>query len=154
MTETAGTVKNKMYRGDEFIIAAKIKDQTNQSILVRPFDQTEDSHNIEADEIEAESKDRSYSDYGKRKETRSFSCTLAEGDPYYPAVKAAIRNGEYMEIYEINMRTKEAEAGNYMITSFERSSSNGEFVSYSVEVKLSGSVRAETLTEIPKGAGQ
>ncbi len=59
-----------------------------------------------------------------------------------------------MEIYEINMRTKEAEVGNYMITSFERSSSNGEFVSYSVEVKLSGSVRTETLTEIPKGAGQ
>ncbi|PDY55944.1 phage tail protein, partial [Bacillus cereus] len=29
-----------------------------------------------------------------------------------------------------------------------------EFVSYSVETKLSGTTRTETLTEIPKGAGE
>ncbi|PHG31262.1 phage major tail protein, TP901-1 family [Bacillus toyonensis] len=149
-------VKNKMYRGDEFIIAAKIKDPTDptKESLVRPFDQTEDSHSIEADEIEAESKDRTITDYGKISETRSFSCTLSEGDPFYPAAKAAIRGKEYIEIYEINKRTLEAEIGTYMLNSFERSSSTGEFVTYSVESKLSGSVRKETLTIIPPGAGE
>ncbi len=73
---------------------------------------------------------------------------------FYPVAKATIRNKEYIEIYEINKRTKEAEIGTYMLTSFERSSSTGEFVSYSVETKLSGTTRTETLTEIPKGAGE
>lgn len=40
MAETP-TVKNKMYRGDEYIIAAMIKDPTDplKKTLVRPFDQ-------------------------------------------------------------------------------------------------------------------
>ncbi|PDY55946.1 phage major tail protein, TP901-1 family, partial [Bacillus cereus] len=93
-TETTSTVKNKMYRGDEYIIAAMIKDPANPTAkkLVRPFDQNEESHSIEADEIEAESKDRTINDYGKVSETRSFGCTLSEGDVFYPAAKAAIRN--------------------------------------------------------------
>lgn len=117
MAETP-TVKNKMYCGDEYIIAAMIKDPTDplKKTLVRPFDQNEESHSIEADEIEAESKDRTINDYGKVSETRSFGCTLSEGDPFYPAAKAAIRNKEYIEIYEINKRTKEAEIGMYMLT--------------------------------------
>ncbi|MDV6040362.1 phage major tail protein, TP901-1 family [Bacillus sp. SM-B1] len=155
VTETP-TVKNKMYRGDEYIIAAMIKDPADplKKKLVRPFDQNEESHSIEADEIEAESKDRTINDYGKVSETRSFGCTLSEGDPFYPAAKSAIRNKEFIEIYEINKRTKEAEIGTYMLTSFERSSSTGEFVSYSVETKLSGKTRTEILPEIPKGAGE
>lgn len=145
---------NKMYRGDEFLIAAVIKDTTGTDKMIRPFDQTDSSHSIEADEIEAESKDRTISDYGKVTETRSFEGIMAEGDPFPDAAKAKLRNKEYIEIYEINKRTKKAEKGTYMITSFEKTASTGEFATYSLEVKLSGSVTEETLTTIPPGAGE
>ncbi|PEU05226.1 phage major tail protein, TP901-1 family [Bacillus cereus] len=148
------TTKNKMYRGDEFLIAAVIKNETDQDVMVRPFDQTDSSHTIEADEIEAESKDRTISDYGKVTETRSFEGILAEGDPFVDAAKERIRKKEYIELYEINKRTKKAEKGTYMITSFEKTASTGEFATYSLEVKLSGSATEETLTTIPPGAGE
>ncbi|MFJ1122187.1 phage major tail protein, TP901-1 family [Bacillus thuringiensis] len=146
---------NKMYRGDEFLIAAVIADPSDplKEKMVRPFDQTDSSHSIEADEIEVESKDRTISDYGKIAETRSFEGIMAEGDPFPDAAKAKVRNKEYIELYEINKRTKKAEKGTYMITSFEKTASTGEFATYSMEVKLSGSVSEETLTEIPGGAG-
>lgn len=38
------------------------------------------------------------------------------------------------------------------MTSFEKSASTGEFATYSLEAKLSGTVSEETLTEIPVGA--
>lgn len=147
-------VKNKMYRGDEFLIAVVIKDDTGTDKTIRPFDQTESSHSIEADEIEAESKDRTISDYGKVTETRSFEGILAEGDSFIDAAKEKIRKKEYIELYEINKRTKEAEKGTYMITSFEKTASTGEFATYSLEVKLSGEVTTETMTTIPPGAGE
>ncbi|MBO1583124.1 phage major tail protein, TP901-1 family [Bacillus sp. XF8] len=147
-------LKNKMMRGDDFLIAAVIKNETEQETLVRPFDQTDSSHSVEADEIEAASKDRTISDYGKVTETRSFEGIMAEGDPFPAAALKKLRSKEYIEIYEINKRTKKAEKGIYMITSFEKTASTGEFATYSLEVKLSGSVTEETLTTIPPGAGE
>ncbi|MBO1583151.1 phage major tail protein, TP901-1 family [Bacillus sp. XF8] len=147
-------VKNKMMRGDDFLIAAVIKNATEQEVIARPFDQTDSSHSVSADEIEAASKDRTVSDYGKVTETRSFEGIMAEGDPFPEAALAKLRNKEYIEIYEINKRTKEAEKGTYMITSFEKTASTGEFATYSLEVKLSGTVTKETLTTIPPGAGE
>lgn len=147
-------VKNKMMRGDDFLIAAVIKDATDKDTMVRPFDQTDSSHSVEADEIEAASKDRTISDYGKVTETRSFEGLMAEGDPFPAAALKKLRNKEYIEIYEINKRTKEAEKGTYMITSFEKTASTGEFATYSLEVKLSGLVTTEKLTTIPPGAGE
>lgn len=147
-------LKNKMMRGDDFLIAAVIKSETNTDVLVRPFDQTDSSHSVEADEIEAASKDRTISDYGKVTETRSFEGIMAEGDPFPAAALKKLRNKEYIEIYEINKRTLKAEKGIYMITSFEKTASTGEFANYSLEVKLSGSVTEETVQEIPPGAGE
>ncbi|QWH09529.1 phage major tail protein, TP901-1 family [Bacillus mycoides] len=153
-TETPVVEKNKMYRGDEFIYAVVIPDPTDPLLtkMIRPFDQTDSSHSIEADEIEAESKDRTISDYGKVTETRSFEGIISEGDPFVDAAIKKLRNKEYIEIYEINKRTKKAEKGTYMMTSFEKSASTGEFATYSLEAKLSGTVSEETLTEIPAGA--
>ncbi|EJR51805.1 TP901-1 family phage major tail protein [Bacillus cereus VD115] len=153
VTETP-SASNKMYRGDEFIYAVVIPDPADplKTKLIRPFDQTDSSHSIEADEIEAESKDRTISDYGKVTETRSFEGIVSEGDPFVDAVKKKLRNKEYIEIYEINKRTKKAEKGTYMMTSFEKTASTGEFATYSLEAKLSGTVSEETLTEIPAGA--
>lgn len=146
-------VKNKMYRGDEFLVAVKIKDQTNQEILVRPFDQTDLSHSIEADEIEAESKDRTVSDYGKVTESISFEGILSQGDPFIDAAINKIRNKEYIEIYKINKRTLEAEKGTYMLSSFEQTASQGDTSTWSAEAKLSGTTTKETLTTLPPGAG-
>ncbi|GAB6494211.1 phage tail protein [Bacillus cereus] len=80
MAETPA-VKNKMYRGDEYIIAAMIPDPADplKKKLVRPFDQNEESHSIEADEIEAESKDRTINDYGKVNEAHPALARFIQG---------------------------------------------------------------------------
>ncbi|MEW8987676.1 MAG: phage major tail protein, TP901-1 family, partial [Bacillus sp. (in: firmicutes)] len=82
----------------------------------------------------------------------SLEGILTEGDPFIDYIKKAIRQKKFVEIYEINTRTKKAEIGNYMISSFERSFGNAEFATYTLSGMLNGEVTEETLTEVPVGA--
>ncbi|RAS74432.1 phage major tail protein, TP901-1 family [Priestia endophytica] len=141
------------YRGDETLYAVKIPNDTG-STLVRPFNQTDGSSSMESDEIELNTKDKSGSDYGSVTESLSLEGIITEGDPFPDYVKKSIRQKKMIEIYEINIRTKKAEKGMYMISSFERTHSNGEFSTYSLEATLNGTITEETLTEIPTGAGE
>lgn len=140
------------YRGEEILFAATITDQTTGDLLVRPFNQTAGSSNMAADAIDLNTKDKSGSDYGNVTQEISLEGILTEGDPFIDYVKKAMREKKFIEIYEINKRTKEAEKGNYMISSFERSFGNAEFATYSLSGSLNGSITEETLTEIPAGA--
>lgn len=140
------------YRGEEILFAATITDQTTGDLLVRPFNQTAGSSNMSADTIDLNTKDKSGSDYGNVTQEISLEGILTEGDPFIDYVKKALREKKFIEIYEINTRTKEAEKGNYMISSFERSFGNAEFATYSLSGSLNGSITEETLTEIPAGA--
>ncbi|MEK5109837.1 phage major tail protein, TP901-1 family [Cytobacillus sp. FSL K6-0129] len=140
------------YRGEEILFAATITDQTTGDLLVRPFNQTAGSSNMSADAIDLNTKDKSGSDYGNVTQEISLEGILTEGDPFIDYVKKAMREKKFVEIYEINKRTKEAEKGNYMISSFERSFGNAEFATYSLSGSLNGSITEETLTEIPAGA--
>ncbi len=140
------------YRGDEFIYAVTIPAETGTGTLVRPFNQTSGSTNISADSIDLDTKDKSGSEYGRITEEVSLEGIISEGDPFVDYVKKAIRNKELVKIYEINTRTKEAEWGLYMISSFERSFGNGDYSTYSLSGTLNGKVTEETLTTIPEGA--
>ncbi|MBU8785670.1 phage major tail protein, TP901-1 family [Bacillus glycinifermentans] len=139
------------YRGEEIIFAVVIDDGTGEK-LVRPFNQTSGSTNTEADSIDLDTKDKTGSDYGKVTQSVSFEGVITEGDPFVKAMKKKIRNKEFVKIYEIDTRTKEAEVGMYMISSFEREFSNGDFATYSLEGSLNGEITEQTLTEIPTGA--
>lgn len=139
------------YRGEEFIYAVAIKNDLGETV-VRPFNQTDGSSSAEADEIELDTKDKTGSDYGKVTRSLSLEGIITEGDPFPEYIDECIDNKQFVKIYEINTRTKEAKHGLYMISSFERTFSNGDFAAYSMEAALNGKRSKETLTEIPTGA--
>ncbi len=139
------------YKGDEFIYAVVLTTEAGDT-LVRPFNQTDGGTSISADSIDLDTKDKSGSDYGAVTQEISLEGVITEGDTFINEMKAKIRNKEFVKIYEINTRTKEAEWGMYMISSFELSYSNGDFATYSLGGTLNGEVTAETLTEVPAGA--
>lgn len=140
------------FQGEEFIYAVTIKDETGVGTVSRPFNQTDGSSTLEFDEVELNTKDKSGSGYGKKSETVSLEGVLTEGDPFPKWLKKEIKKRQLIEITEINTRTKETEKGMYMITSFERTYSNGENAQYSLEGKLNGEITEGTATEVPEGA--
>ncbi|KRT89356.1 phage major tail protein, TP901-1 family [Bacillus sp. GM2] len=135
------------YRGEEFIYAVVTK-----SGLLRPFNQTDGSTSISADTIDLDTKDKTGSDYGKVTQELSLEGVITEGDVFVDEVEEAMWNKEFVEIYEINTRTKVAKKGNYMLSSFEKTYSNGDFATYSLGANLNGKLTKETLTEVPDGA--
>ncbi|TWJ73185.1 phage major tail protein, TP901-1 family [Bacillus paralicheniformis] len=135
------------YRGEEFIYAVVTK-----SGLLRPFNQTDGSTSISADTIDLDTKDKTGSDYGKVTQELSLEGVITEGDVFVDEVEEAMWNKEFVEIYEINTRTKAAKKGKYMLSSFEKTYSNGDFATYSLGANLNGKLTKETLTEVPDGA--
>lgn len=139
------------YKGEETLFVVEIDDEVGTT-LVRPFNQTGGSTNLAADSIDLSTKDKSGSDYGNVTQEVSLEGIITEGDPFVDAMKKKIRAKEFVKIYEVNTRTKEAEYGMYMISAFDRDFSHGEFATYSLSGTLNGEVTEETLTEIPEGA--
>lgn len=140
------------FQGEDFIYAVTITDPTSGGVLSRPFNQTDGSSTLEFDEVELDTKDKTGSGYGKKTETVSLEGVLTEGDPFPKWLKKEIKKRKLIEITEINTRTLETEKGMYMITSFERTYSNGENAQYSLEGKLNGETTEGTVTEVPEGA--
>jgi|SRR5690625_1458787 len=140
------------YKGEEKLFVVEIEDETSGAALIRPFNQTGGSVNIAADAVELSTKDKTGSDYGAVTQEVSLEGILTEGDPFEKAMKKKIRNKEFVKIYEVDTRTKEAEYGMYMISAFDREYTHGEFATYSLTGSLNGDAVEETLTEIPEGA--
>jgi len=140
------------YRGDEILYVVAIPGETDAETLHRPFNQTAGTTTISADSIDLDTKDKSGSDYGKVTEEVSLEGVISEGDPFVEYVKKAIRAKEFVKIYEVDTRTKKAEHGMYMISSFEKSFGTGDFATYSLSGTLNGDVTPVTLTEVPEGA--
>ena len=141
----------EIYKGEEFLYLVETVTETGTE-LIRPFDQTGGGTSISADEIELDTKDRSGSDYGKVTQTISLEGNITEGDPFPDYIKKAMRNKEFVKIYEVNTRTREAEYGMYMLTTFDREYTNGDLSTYTLDGTLYSNVCTTTLTEIPDGA--
>lgn len=139
------------YKGEETLFVVELEGDEGAS-LHRPFNQTGGSVNIAADSVELSTKDKTGSDYGDVTQEVSLEGIITEGDPFVDAMKKKIRGKEFVKIYEVNTRTKEAEYGLYMISAFDREFSHGEFATYSLSGSLNGEVAEESLTEIPEGA--
>lgn len=138
------------YKGDQYIYAVSF--ESDGETFMRPFNQTDGSTNIEADTVELDTKDKTGSDYGKVSQTVSLEGIMTAEDPFLPAIKAAIRAKQFVQISEINTETLEAEVGTYMISSFEQTFTNGDFATYSLEAALNGLISVETLLSVPDGA--
>jgi len=141
------------YMGDNFLFAVVIPPvDTGTETTARVFNQTDGSHAIEAGDVELDTKDKSGTGYGKVTENISLEGILTQDDPAIPFVKKQIRARKFVEILKINSRTLEAERGNYKLSNFEDTYSNGEFANYSMEAALNSVITTETLTAIPTGA--
>lgn len=140
------------YKGEDILFVVEIEDEGGAGTLHRPFNQTGGSVNLSADSIELSTKDKTGEDYGDVTQEVSLEGILTEGDVFADEIKRKIRAKEFVKIYEVNTRTKKAEYGLYMISSFNREFTHGEFATYSLEGTLSGELKEETLTEIPEGA--
>lgn len=140
------------YRGDEILFAVAVPDASGTDVMLRPFNQTGGSTSISADSIDLDTKDKRGSDYGSVSQTVSLEGVLTEGDEFIDYIKDAIRSKEFVRIYEINTRTLKAESGLYMISTFDREYSNGDFATYSLEGALNGDITESTLTSVPTGA--
>lgn len=141
------------FLGDEFVFAVVIPGvDANPDVTARVFNQTDGGRTIEAGDIELNTKDKSGSGYGQVTESVSLEGVLTQDDPAITYIEDSIRGRVYVEILKINTRTKEAERGNYKLSNFEDTYSNGEFANYSLEARLDGNVTKETLTEVPAGA--
>lgn len=140
------------YRGEEILFVVETVG-TGATKLLRPFNQTGGSKEISADTIDLDSKDKTGSDYGKVTESLSLEGILTEGDEAVEQILKAIRTKQLVKIYEVKTRDKTAESGMYMISSFNKEYSNGEFATYSVEATLNGAIAKSTLALIPGGAG-
>lgn len=134
------------YRGEEILYAVKLDE------LVRPFNQTGGNTDLTADEIDLDTKDKTGSDYGRIRRTISLEGIITEDDDFVDEIEDKMLDKEFVEIYEINTRTKEAKKGLYMVSAFNKTFTNGEFATYTLNGTLNGSVTEETLTQIPEGA--
>src|SRR5690625_4590688 len=101
------------YKGEETLFVVEIEGDDGTA-LHRPFNQTGGSVNIAADSIELSTKDKTGEDYGDVTQEVSLEGIITEGDPFVDAIKAKIRAKEFVKIYEVNTRTKEAEFGMYI----------------------------------------
>lgn len=137
------------FKGEEFLYLVKIPDEINP---YRLFNQTGGSTNSDADAIELDTKDKVGSDYGKVSQNINIEGILTEGDEAVAYIKKAQRRKQFIEIIEVNTRNKETEEGLYMVTSFNRTFSNGDYATYTIDADLNGSITEGSLEEVPEGA--
>jgi len=142
----------KEYKGDEFLYLVEVEDEDGTKDR-RFFNQTDGSSTIDADSIDLDTKDRTGSDYGSITESVSLEGVLTEGDPAVKYVKKQLRKKRLVKITEVNTRTLDTESGDYMISSFEKTSTNGDFATYSLDAELNGDIKEGKLDEVPEGAG-
>lgn len=139
------------YQGEDKLYILAIPG-TDGDVYHRPFNQTDGSTSIEADDIELETKDKNETGYGKVSQTISFGGIMSTGDVAFPYLKKALRDKQYVKILDLDKRTLKAEEGVYKLNSYEEDNGVGDNVSLSIEAALSGKVKEITLTELPDGA--
>lgn len=147
-----GERKSIEYRGGELLFVVETLG-TGATKLLRPFNQTGGSKDIGAEIIDRATKDSTGIDYGKITESISLEGILTEGDEAIDSIVRAIRTRKLVRIYEVNTRDNTAESGMYLLSSFNREYTNGEFATYSLEATLSGSVSKSSLSMTPDGDG-
>lgn len=141
------------YKGDEILYLIEIEEDSGK-VSHRFFNQTDGSHDISADSIELETKDRTGSDYGNVTETISVEGVLTQDDPAVKYIKDSIRNKRLVNLSKLDTRTMLAEKGRYMLSNFNESDPVGDFATYSIDAALNGSIEEVELSEIPAGADE
>lgn len=137
------------FKGEEYLYLVKVSDSQNP---FRIFNQTGGSTSSDADEVTLETKDKVGSDYGAVTQTISIEGVMTEGDEGLEYIKKSQRRKRFVEITEVNTRTKETEVGLYMLANVERSFAYGDYATYTISANLNGSITEGTLDEVPEGA--
>lgn len=136
-------------KGSSIVYAVRFTEGTEQTLRV--LNQTGGSRSKEREAIDVNSKDIQASEYGRKTETISFSGLVTNGDAALDHLEACVDDGLYAEILEINIDTKEAKVGQYMVSSLSFEYPDEESATYTFDATLSGDITVETLTVVPGG---
>lgn len=139
-------------KGDQFVFAVRVPGELDTTTTLRVLYQTAGGRSKSRDEIDISTKDIDGTDYGKKTETISFEGYMSSNDPALTQLEKHIDDATFAEILEININTKKAKVGKYMISSFDVDYPDEESATYSFEAKLIGNTTEETLQEVPAGA--
>ena len=142
---------SNVIKGSNVVFAVRFTDELSAEQTLRVLNQTAGSRSKERDEIEINTKDIEGSDYGRKTETISFEGLITTDDGALAYLESCVDDAFYAEILEINIETKLAKVGTYMISSLEYDYSDDESATYSFEAKLSGVTAEETLVAVPVG---
>jgi TP901-1 family phage major tail protein len=142
---------SNVIKGSNVVFAVRFTDELSAEQTLRVLNQTAGSRSKERDEIELNTKDIEGSDYGKKTESISFEGLITKDDGALEYLESCIDDAKYAEILEVNLETKLAKVGSYMVASLEYDYSDDESATYSFEATLSGDVTEETLTTVPVG---
>ena len=142
---------SNVIKGSNVVFAVRFTDELSAEQTLRVLNQTAGSRSKERDEIEINTKDIEGSDYGRKTETISFEGLITTDDGALAHLESCVDDALYAEILEINIETKLAKVGTYMVSSLEYDYSDDESATYSFEAKLSGVTAEETLVAVPVG---
>lgn len=142
---------SNVIKGSNVVFAVRFTDELSAEQTLRVLNQTAGSRSKERDEIEINTKDIEGSDYGRKTETISFEGLITTDDGALAYLESCVDDALYAEILEINIETKLAKVGTYMVSSLEYDYSDDESATYSFEAKLSGVTAEETLVTVPVG---
>lgn len=142
---------SNVIKGSNVVFAVRFTDELSAVQTLRVLNQTAGSRSKERDEIELNTKDIEGSDYGKKTESISFEGLITKDDGALEYLESCIDDALYAEILEINLETKLAKVGSYMVSSLEYDYSDDESATYSFEATLSGTTAEETLVVVPSG---
>lgn len=145
-------MESNIKRGNTVVYAIRFQDELDGAQTLRVLNQTGGNRSQTYDEIEISTKDIEGSDYGKKTETVGFEGLVTRGDVALQKINEMADNKQYVEILEIDTETKEAVVGSYKIDSIELEYPNDDSVTYTIEAKLFGSKKTETLVTVPAGA--
>lgn len=139
-------------KGDQFVFAVRVPGELEESSTLRVLYQTAGGRSKSRDEVDISTKDIDGVDYGKKTESISFEGYMSTDDPALAQLEKHLDDATFAEILEININTKEAKVGKYMVNSFDVDYPDDESATYSFEAKLVGNTTTETLQEVPEGA--
>lgn len=144
-----------MIDGKDVIILVQPANATDGGLVVANL--TENSHSIENELIDEQTKFGRVLGYGQTSESMELTCYGEKDDPGQKAVIDAIRNKEKLKIWEVNRipnddDTYDAVFAYGFVESVEKSSAQDGFLEISATVQIDRQSQEGTLTELPPEA--
>jgi len=144
-----------MIEGKDIITLVQAADDSNGALVVANL--TENSHSIENELIDEQTKFGRVLGYGQNSEEMDITCYGERGDAGQKAVIDAIKNKKKLKVWEVDREKNENDAYDAVfayafVESVEKSSEQDGFQEIEVTLQIEGESQEGELTTLPEGA--